>query len=145
MASFGVIFFAKEGSGGCRNCFQKRSLSLVLDTVLSKTVFRLSPSILLARFDSVSKLHFYRAILATKVVIFFSRTEAPLPDPTPTPPKTPKRIRNGPETDPKRSQTEPNGAKMDRNQALRVGLPGMGGGGGGCKSGVWRRGEIGKG
>ena len=34
---------------------------------------------------------------------------SPLPDPTPTPANSPKRTRNGPETDPKRSQTEPNG------------------------------------
>ena len=67
----------------------------------------------------------------TNVVIFFSLTEAPLPDPTPTPPNTPKRTRNGPETDPKRSQTEPNGAEtepngaeMDRNQAFRGGTGG---------------------
>ena len=44
------------------------------------------------------------------VVIFFSLIEAPLPDPT-------QRTRNGPETDPKRSQTEPNGAETDRNGA----------------------------
>ena len=80
----------------------------------------------------------------TNIVIFFSLTEAPLPDPTPTPPNTPKRTRNGPKTDPKRSQTEPNGAKtepngaeMDRNQAFRGGTGGGlcrgGGGGGGCK------------
>ena len=41
------------------------------------------------------------------LVIFFSRTAAPLPDPTPTPPNTPKRTRNGPETDPKQTQTDP--------------------------------------
>ena len=41
------------------------------------------------------------------LVIFFYLSEAPLPDPTPTPPNTPKRTRNGPETDPKRSQTDP--------------------------------------
>ena len=65
------------------------------------------------------------------LVIFFSLTEAPLPDPTPTPPNTPKRTRNGPKTDPKRSQsepngaeTEPNGAEMDRNQAFRGGTGG---------------------
>ena len=60
--------------------------------------------------------------------------EAPLPDPTPTPP-------NGPETDPKqtrngakRSRTEPNGAEMDQNSAFRggtgggfVGVGGLGG------------------
>ena len=38
--------------------------------------------------------------MLTKLVIFFSLTEAPLPDPTPTPP-------NGPEKDPK----DPNGPK----------------------------------
>ena len=48
-------------------------------------------------------------------VIFFSLTEAPLPDPHPDP-------THGPETDPKqtqngakRSQTDPNGAKRSRN------------------------------
>ena len=59
------------------------------------------------------------------IVILFSLTEAPLTDPTPTPPNTPemdpKRTRNAPETEPnraKRTRTEPNGAEMDRNQAL---------------------------
>ena len=45
-------------------------------------------------------------------MIFFSLTEAPLPDPTPSPPNTPKRTRNRPET-------EPNGAKQSRNGAKR--------------------------
>ena len=40
-------------------------------------------------------------------VIFFSLQESLSPDPTPTPPNTPKRTRNGAEMDPKRSQTEP--------------------------------------
>ena len=70
-----------------------------------------------------------------------SFTEAPLTDPTTTPPNTPetdpKRTRNGPGTDPKRSQTEPKGAEMDRNQALSGGTAGgvfVGmGRGGGCK------------
>ena len=76
-------------------------------------------------------------------MIFFSLTEAPLPDPTPTPPNTPKRTRNRPEAEPKRSQTdpnraetEPNRAEMDRNQAFRGGTGGglVGVGGvGGCK------------
>ena len=68
------------------------------------------------------------------LVIFFSLTEAPLPDPTPTPPNAPKRTRNRPETDPKRIQTEPNrpetepnGTEMDRNQALSGGTAGGGG------------------
>ena len=60
----------------------------------------------------------------TSLVIFFSLTEAPLPDPTPTPPNTPEtdpeQTRNGD----KRSQTEPNGAEMDRNQALSGGTAG---------------------
>ena len=61
-----------------------------------------------------------------------SLTEAPLTDPTQHP-------RNGPETDPKqtrngakRTGTEPNAAKMDRNQALSRGMAGgvcRGGGG----------------
>ena len=37
----------------------------------------------------------------SRVVIFFSLTEAPLPDPTPTPANTPKQSRNGAETEPK--------------------------------------------
>ena len=67
------------------------------------------------------------------LVMFFSLTEAPLPDPTPTPPNTPKWTRNGPKTDPKRTQTDPkrsrNGAKRTqngRNQALWGGTPGGG-------------------
>ena len=62
------------------------------------------------------------------LVIFFSLTEAPLPDPTPTPPNTPetdpKRTRNRPETEPNGPETEPNGAEMDRNQAFRGGTGG---------------------
>ena len=80
----------------------------------------------------------------SSLVIFFSLTEAPLTDPTPTPPNTPetdpKRTRNRPETEPngaERSQTEPNGAEMDRNEALLGGTDGGvcrdWGGGGGCK------------
>ena len=46
-------------------------------------------------------------------MIFFSLTEAPLPDPTPTPPNTPKRTRDGPEIDPKRSQTDPKRTEME--------------------------------
>ena len=49
----------------------------------------------------------YQGCKSPEVVIFFSLTEAPLPDPTPTPPNTPKQTRNGAETEPKRSQTEP--------------------------------------
>ena len=60
------------------------------------------------------------------VVIFFSLTEAPLTNPTPTPPNTP-------ETDPKRTRPEPNGAEMDRNQALS----------GGTARGVCRGGGVG--
>ena len=65
------------------------------------------------------------------IVILFSLTEAPLPGPTPTPPNTPKRTRNGPgtepngaATEPNGAETEPNGAEMDRNQALRGGTAG---------------------
>ena len=86
---------------------------------------------------------FQMSILGTRIVIFFSLTEAPLPDPTPTPPNTPKRTRNGPETDPKRSQTEPNGPERSQTEPkcteikpFRVGQPGGlsgWGGGGGCK------------
>ena len=65
------------------------------------------------------------------VVIFFSLTEPPLPNPTPTSPNTPKRTQNGPETDPKQTR---NGPEMDRNQVLWGGMAGgsvgMGGVGG---------------
>ena len=53
-----------------------------------------------------------------KVAIFFSLTEAPLPDPTQRPKTDPKQTRNGPETDPNGPKTYRNGPKMDRNQAL---------------------------
>ena len=49
-------------------------------------------------------------------MIVFSLTEAPLPDPTPTPSNTPKRTLNGPEMDPKRTQTDPNEPEKDRNR-----------------------------
>ena len=64
---------------------------------------------------------FSRPKLLPRVVIFFSLTEAPLPDPTPTPPNTPKR-----ETDPNRPkrQRSRNGAEIDRNQALWGGMAG---------------------
>ena len=82
-----------------------------------------------------------------RVVIFFSLTEAPLPDPTPTPRNTLKRTRNGPETDPKqtrnrakRSQTEPKRSQTEPKwteiKLFRVGQAGgfVGVGGvGGCK------------
>ena len=51
-----------------------------------------------------------RIARATKVVIFFSLIEAPLPDPTQHPEMDPKRTQNRPETEPnraKQSQTEP--------------------------------------
>ena len=76
--------------------------------------------------------------MTLNVVIFFSLTEAPLPDPAPTPPNTPKWTRNGAETEPKQSQTEPNGAETepngaetDRNRALSGGTAG----GGVCRGG----------
>ena len=58
----------------------------------------------------MSRGNFYPAATRclTGPVIFFSLTEAPLPDPTPTPPNTP----NGPDTDPKHTR---NGAKRSRN------------------------------
>ena len=62
------------------------------------------------------------------LVIFFSLTEAPLPDPTPTPPNTPKRTRNGPrngaKTEPNGAELEPNIATKDRNEAFRGGTGG---------------------
>ena len=75
---------------------------------------------------------------SSRLVIFFSRslTEAPLPDPTPTPPHTPKRTRNGPKTDPKRSQTEPKRSQTEpKRSEIKLfgvgragGLSGQGGG-----------------
>ena len=65
-----------------------------------------------------------------------SLTEAPLPDPTLTPPNgpetDPKRTRNGAETEPKRSQTEPKWTEIKPFRVGRArGLSGYGGGGGG--------------
>ena len=83
-----------------------------------------------------------RVSVILRVVIFFTLTETLLPDPTPTPPNTPKRTRNQPETDPKQSQTEPNGPETEPKwteiKLFGVGRPGGlsgwgGGGGGGCK------------
>ena len=78
-------------------------------------------------FSRASSLFFS---LTVRVVIFFSLTEAPLPDPTLTPP-------NGPETDaktnPKRTETDP---KWTEIKLSGVGLPGgLSGwrGCGGCK------------
>ena len=65
-----------------------------------------------------SFLRYSKILRDLRVVIFFSLTEAPLPDPTPT---HPKRTRNGPKNGAKRTQTEPNGAEMDRHQALSGG------------------------
>ena len=74
-------------------------------------------------------------------MIFFSLTEAPLTDPTPTPSNTPEtgpnRTRNGPEMEPtgaKRTQTEPKTEpKWTEIKPPRVGrlggFVGMGGGG----------------
>ena len=62
------------------------------------------------------------------LVIFFSLTEAPLPDPTPTPPNTPTRTRNGPELDPKRSQTEPKRSQTEPKWT-EIMLLGVAGGG----------------
>ena len=82
--------------------------------------------------------------IAAGLVIFFSLTGAPLPEPAPTPPNTPKRTRNGPETEPKRSRNRAersrNGAKRSRNgpKSSPLGWDGRGGfvgvaGDGGCK------------
>ena len=64
--------------------------------------------------------------LLAGVVIFFSLTEAPLPDPTPTPPQPhptdPKRTRNRPGGGAKRTR---NGAETDRNQAFWGGTAGV--------------------
>ena len=49
-------------------------------------------------------------------MIFFSLTEAPLPDPTPTPPNTPKRTRKQTRN---RPETKPNGVKRSQNAAKR--------------------------
>ena len=63
-----------------------------------------------------------------RIVIFFSLTEAPLTDPTPTPPNTPetdpKRTRNGAETEPngaERSQTEPKWTEIKPSRVGRTG------------------------
>ena len=108
--------------------------------VLPPASLGFAPSLRGKRFMA-SRLRFFSYV--SSLVIFFSLTEAPLTDPTPTPPNTPetdpKRTRNRPETEPngaKRSRTEPNGAEMDRNQALSGGTDGgvcREGGGGGCK------------
>ena len=75
-----------------------------------------------------------------RVVIFFSLTEAPLPDPTPTPPNgpetDPKRTRNGAKrtrNGPKRSQTEPKWTEIKLFGVGRAGGLSGWGGGGGCK------------
>ena len=67
---------------------------------------------------------------APLLLAFCSDILFPYRSPSPRPP-TPKRTRNGPETNPKqtrngpeRSQTEPNGAEMDRNEAFRGGMGG---------------------
>ena len=70
-----------------------------------------------------------------RIVIFFSLTEAPLPDPTQHPETDPKQTRNRPETDPNGPKRTRNGPKrpeiMDRNQGLwggtAGGFVGMGG------------------
>ena len=58
------------------------------------------------------------------VVIFFSLTEAPLPDP----PNTPKRTRNRPATDPKRTQKDPKRAETEpkRTEIKLSGVDGRG-------------------
>ena len=86
--------------------------------------------------EKVSKTSF-RNVFETfsrllRLVIFFSLTEAPLPDPDPNPTQhpemDPKRTRNKPETDP----NGPEGTRKDQNQALwggtAGGFVGMGGG-----------------
>ena len=77
---------------------------------------RLIHSVAKRQLSSTLKLHYktcdsqlHSKPNETCVVIFFSLTEAPLPDPT----NTPKRTRNGPKTDPKRSQTEPKRSQME--------------------------------
>ena len=79
---------------------------------------------------------------APKLVIFFSFTEALLPDPTPTPPRPhpdpiqhpetdPKQTRNGAKTDPKRTETEPKWVEIKPGGEGRArGLVAMGGFGG---------------
>ena len=76
------------------------------------------------------------SFLSVRIVKFFSLTEAPLPDPTLTPPNTPKRTRNGPETEPKRSRNGPKEPTRTRNgpeiKLSGVGRPGgLSGWGGG--------------
>ena len=86
---------------------------------------------------------FHHLTVTPKIVIFFSLTEAPLTDPTTTPPNTPEMDPKRTGTDPKRRQTEPNGAERSQTEPKwteikpsRVGRPGgfVGmGRGGGCK------------
>ena len=63
--------------------------------------------------------------------MFFSLTEAPLNDPTPTPPNTPKQTRNGPkrtQTDPKQTETDPKGTEIKLSGVERPEvLSGLGG------------------
>ena len=66
--------------------------------------------------NPANRVEIGNAVYYPRVVIFFSLTEAPLPDPTPTPPNTRKRTRNRPETELKRSR---NGAKWSQNGAKR--------------------------
>ena len=61
-------------------------------------------------------------------LVFFSLTEPPFNDPTPTRPNTPRRTQKGPETDP---ETEPkrtqNAPKRTKTKLLVVGAGGLGG------------------
>ena len=73
---------------------------------------------------------FPKKVGTPNLVIFFSLTEAPVTDPTPDPTQHP---RSRPETDLKRSQTEPNGAERSQTEPKwteikpsRVGRPGGG-------------------
>ena len=56
-----------------------------------------------------------RSIVETRVVIFFSLTEAPLPDPTQRRETDPKQTRNRAETEPNGAETELKRSKRSRN------------------------------
>ena len=69
-------------------------------------------------------------------MIFFSLTEAPLPDPTQHPETDPKQTRSGAkrsQTDPKRSQTEPKWTEIKPSRVGQLGGFVGRGRGGGCK------------
>ena len=103
--------FANMGDGGGQNHFQKKRPSIKKAAVFCETCSKIR-TLQVGNAAIFLRLQF---LWGAKVVIFFSLTEAPFPDLTPTPPNTPKRTRNTrnrPETDPKQTR---NGPKRTRN------------------------------